>query len=242
MIEKLLSELPSKDLFSLLQAFEKWLVNGAESLHISPVILYWIGVAVAVCVGLTCYKLMKLWLGALAAVAGYYLTGNGLVMLFKVGVGKDVPIWVYVVAVAVALVLFLLAFKSPTYVFYTFMAIVGFSMAYFYTQNAWVALLGALLLALVCVFLMRVAFILASSLVGGTLTVYLLGAIFPRVEALQLKAGNWTAMGVVVGISLAFAVFQLALSLRKGKAEGHEDKTPKAPHEKAVQASLFSFN
>ena len=242
MIEKLLSDLTSKDIFSLFRALEKWLTTGAESLRVSPVILYWIGVVVAVGVGLTCYKLMKLWLGALAAVAGYYLTGNGIVTFFKVGSGEDVPVWVYALAVAVAVVLFLLAFRSPTYVFYTFMAIVGFSVVYFYTQNALFAGLGALLLALICVFLMRVAFILASSLVGGTLAVCLLGAIFPQIDALRLKAGNWTAMGASVGISLVFAVFQLAISLRKTAKKECEGSLIRTSHEKAVEASFFSFH
>ncbi|MBQ9785373.1 MAG: hypothetical protein IJW29_07715 [Clostridia bacterium] len=242
MIEKMLSELPNKDIFSLLQSLGKWIGEGAEWLKIAPAILYWVGFAVAIAVGLSCYKLMRLWLGLLGAVAGYYITGNGL-MLFNAQSEKDVPLlWVYVIAIAVALGLFVLAFKSPTYVFYTVMAVAGFSVTYFYTQNVLLALLGALVLALICAFLMRVAFIVVSSLVGGTIAVSLLGLLFPRVDALQLEAGNWTAIGVVVGVSLVFAVFQFAVSMKKSPKKEQEEKPARAEREKPVEASLFSFN
>ncbi len=238
MIEKLFSELPSRDIFSLLNSLGAWIERGAESIRIPPAILYAVGIVLAIGIGLSCYKLMKIWLGLLGAVAGYYLTGNGL-MLFNAGSARDVPmLLVYVLAIVMAVGLFFLAFKNPTYVFFAVMAVAGFGMTYFYTQNELFSLIGALLLALICVFLVRVAFVIVSSLVGGTVAVSLLGALLPSMEILQLKAGNWVAMGIVVGLSAVFAAFQL---LTVGLGKPREGKKPKPAKEKTAEASLFPF-
>lgn len=237
--ERLFSELPNRDIFALLEMLGAWIRRGAESFHVSAAVLYATGALIAVGVGLSCYRLMRVWLGLLGAVAGYYLTGNGL-MLFNASSANDVPnVLVYVCAIVMAAGLFLLSFKNPTYVFFGVMAVVGFGTTYFYTQNELFSLVGALLLALACIFLVRVAFILVSSFVGAVLTVSFLGEILPTLDFLQLQMGNWLAMGVVAGLSAVFAVFQFLVSMKKH--ESGAEKKPKPMREKRVGASPFPF-
>ena len=237
--DRLISELPNRDIFALLELLGAWIERGAESFHVPASVLYGVGILLAVGVGLSCYRLMRVWLGLLGAVAGYYLTGNGL-MLFNASSAHDVPkVLVYVCAIVMAAGLFWLSFKNPTYVFFSVMAVLGFGMTYFYTQNELFSLVGALLLALVCIFLVRVAFILVSSFVGAVLAVSFLGAILPKVALLQLQMGNWLAMGVVVALSAVFAVFQFLFGMKK--REGNTEKKVKPVREKRVGASPFPF-
>lgn len=231
MLEKLFSELPDKDVFSLLDDLCTWIEKGANAIGLSPKLLYVVGIVIALGVALSGCKLSRLWVSVLAATAGYYLTGNGL-MLLNATLDKGVHIvLVYVLAIVFAVILFLLAFKRPTYVFYTVMAIAGFVLTYFYTQNELFSLVGALVLALICVCFARVAFIVVTALLGSAVAVRLLSACLPNVKWLRLYARGWTALGIALGLSVLFIVFQLAINMRgRSKREGEQ-----------AEESFFSF-
>ncbi|MBQ9773952.1 MAG: hypothetical protein IJW30_04745 [Clostridia bacterium] len=234
MFEKLLTDLPNRDVFELLSKLTEWIDRGAQGVSARAYLFYAIGILVALGVGLFGYRLIKPWTAVFAAVAGYFLTGNGM-MILKEKVATEIPmVLVYVLAIAVGAVLGALAFVKFAYVFYSVMALIGFGVVYFYTQNLLFAIVGALLFGLACMFIMRISFILLTSLIGGAVTVSLLSAMLPDVTVLRLALDNPTALLLALGLSVLMALIQF-LSTRSMRASGGLRRA------RSVR-NLFSFN
>ncbi len=218
MVGNFFSTFGQTDLFSMMTQLNDLLTNTANGYGIPTLIFFIVGLVLAVGIGIFGYKLIKLLNAAILAVAGYYLVGAELYFFVVNTFGlTTLPVWApYIPAIIFGVLFFLFAFFKPTYAYYTIMAALGYIMAYFYTQNIFLALGGAVLLALLCMFFVRVSFIILTSVAGGFLATAMLGGILPGVAVLQFTANNWLALGIAGGIALIFAIIQLIIT-RKDK-------------------------
>ena len=223
MTESLLHALPHEDLFAIVARFILLLEATAHAAHLPPVAVYILAVGLSLLVGLLGYRLVRVWTAILGAYVSYYLMGSGIVLLDG-SMDWHIPTAiVYAVAILTGVLAFLLALKQFTFVFYTVMGIVGFSVVLFYTDNLLLALVGAFLLALICVLLLRISVIGATSLAAATLLVGILSALFPRLALLAPCAGNWWALAIIAAVAVVFAVFQLLTTRKAKRCDENED-------------------
>lgn len=213
MFEKFFSDLTQTDVFDLLTKLTDALKGGAEGFGIPPLVFYIAGLVVALGVGLFGYKLIKLLTACIAATVGYYFVGAELYFLVVDWFKLELPTWApYIPAVLFGALFFLMAFKKFSYAFYTVMALLGFVITYFYTQNVLLSIGGALLLALLCMFILRVSFVLLSSFAAAFVGISMVSAMVPDLTLLQLSYTNWIGLGITAGVALVFIAVQLIVT------------------------------
>ena len=213
MFENFFNDLTNTDLFALLTKLTDGLTAGAEGFGIPPMVFYIIGLVAALGIGVFGYKLIKLLTAAVAAVVGYYFVGAELFFLVEGWLNLDLPQWVpYIPAAIFGALFFLLAFKKFSYAFYTVMALVGFVLGYFYTKSITLAIGGAILLALLCMFILRVSFILLTSVSAAFVSVAMVSALVPSLELLKLSYTNWIGLAIVGGVALVLIALQLIIT------------------------------
>ncbi len=207
------NDLTNTDLFGLLAKLTDGLTQGAEGLGISPMVFYIVGLVAALGIGVFGYKLIKLLTAAIAAVIGYYFVGAELYFWLSATLNLDLPTWVpYIPAAIFGALFFLMAFKKFSYAFYTVMALLGFVLTYFYTTNIVLAVGGALLLALLSMFILRVSFILLTSVSAAFVGVSMVSAMVPSLELLKLSYTNWIGLAIVGVIALVMIAVQLIIT------------------------------
>ena len=219
MFENFFNDLTNTDLFALLAKLTDGLTTGAEGMGIPPMVFYIVGLVAALAVGVLGYKIIKLLTAAAAAFVGYYFVGAELYFQIAEWLELDLPLWVpYIPAAIFGVLFFFLAFKKFSYAFYTVMALVGFILTYFYFKNVVLAIGGAILLALLCVCVLRIAFILLTSVVAAFVAVEMVAALVPTVELLQLSYTNLLGFAVVGVAALVFVVLQLIITRKDAPA------------------------
>ncbi len=206
------AELMQTDLFSLLSTMTNALNDGAAALGIPALVFQIAALVLAAVVGIFGYKLIKLITAVAAAAAGYFI-GAELYTLVCSWFSFNFPEWViYIPAAVCALLFFFLAFKKFSYTFYTVMGLIGFVLAYFYTQNLVISIGGALFLALLSMFVIRFAFVLLTSVVAGVVGVTMVSAILPDVAILKISLDNWIGFAIAGGAALVFIIIQMLIT------------------------------
>lgn len=171
--------------------------------------------------GFLAYRYIKLFVSVGTGVLGFVL-GCRLFDAIRADWMDDWMMWV--LAAVCALVLLPLAFRRSTYVCYSAMFLLGYCIVRFYlVDHFWVALGGALLLALFAVSHFRKVFILISSFTCGVLGCSFLFAILPNAKVFEyeifaLQSGNLIFWALVLMLTLLFALVQFAINRRRRKA------------------------
>ena len=182
----------------------------AEKTGLNTTLFYILAIAVAVVLGLWAMRLIKPISALLLGAVGYFAgTAVYALLVEKVGFMEKWPDWgAYVLGGLLALLLAVLAWNKCLHAVLVFYAVLGYYLAInCITDNIWVGIAGALLLALIAACVVRFAFILAFSTASAYVLVLSLGKLLPKVEWLQL-----TDTKNVVAIIL-FAVVAVILTL-----------------------------
>jgi hypothetical protein len=201
------------DGFAILDKMTGAIDATAAKLHIKAMILYIVGVALALVIGVLGYRLIKLVLSAGLAYFGYLV---GLELFTYLGTKfADLPSFLaYVCGGIFAVLFFVAAFLRFSYALYSVLCALGAYLVVFYTGGTWLlGLGGGILFALIAIFFVRASFVLISSFVGGVCCIGFLGKLLPDVAILQLGA-NATAFYIALGAVLVFALLQFLTTRR----------------------------
>ena len=203
--------LQNMDIVTVLSSLNDQITKWAEQLTVPAIAFYIAGIALAVIVGFFSFKLIKLLLGAGMAAVGYYIGGYGffyIADLFKL----ELPDFAaYIAGGVIALLFFILAFKKFSHAMFVLMGIIGYVVTSFYVDNLFLEIGGAILLAFLSMFFIRLAFILLTSVPAGLLVVSFLSQILPDVAVLNLSEG-WIGLAIAGGVALVFTVVQLIIT------------------------------
>jgi hypothetical protein len=201
----------TKDVFRVLEDLGASLEAWAKQLGFDAWIMFLAALAATVLVGFFGYKMIKVLMGLGLAYVGYFVG----VEIFTVA--KETLTWlpgwsVYILGALIGILFMSLAVAKFSYATYTAFAIVGYALTLFYTDNAVLAVGGAVILAILSVSLLRVVFILTSSVACGMLSISFLSRLLPKLEFLKLGEGQWIALGAALVLALIFILVQFALS------------------------------
>ncbi|MBQ7335316.1 MAG: hypothetical protein IJW92_02450, partial [Clostridia bacterium] len=166
-----------------------------------------------------------------------YFAGHALYYSIVWFGGVDMSEWLtYVFGGVLAVVLFVLSFKKFSYMMYTVMAVIGYSIALFYTNGSQrVAIGAAILLGLLSMFAVRFVFILLTSFAGSAVLMGSLSALLPAVELLQLSETNYLSLLIALGVIVVFMIVQLLITRTKREKIAKEEKEKKAKKKKKSQ-------
>ena len=205
----------SKDIFLILEDMNDLVRTWAADLKISSVIFFAVGIALACVVGLFGYKLIKLMMAVCMGSVGY-LVGVELFFAFYKHYEK-LPEWCsYIAGGLIAIVFICLAYRHFSYALYTVSAICGYVITSFYIDNVWVAIGGAIVLAMLSIIILRVFFVLATSLLAGAFAGNCLVQILPANLAIfQGEIGEWVPAAIMLAFALFFTIIQLATNRRR---------------------------
>ncbi len=195
----------------------------AGKIGVSSTVAYIVCVILAAVVGVTAYKLIKLYIPLGLGIAGFFL---GRHLFFHIGLLDQAPDWCsYILGVAVAVAVIFLSFRRVTYAWFAAITLAGYCFFRFCViDDFWSAVLLAVLFAFVTMYAIRVFFILVSGAACGALLAGFLFLLLPEVELLgiqlfDLQAGNpvfWTVWGIC---TLVFVLLQFVITRKKAKRE-----------------------
>lgn len=199
-----------RDVFSVLSDINANISSFAEKIHLPSLVFYILGVAIALFLGICGYKFIKLFMSLSFAAIGYCVGTEVVVFINSKLTDYETMSWVkYVLGGLFALLFLVLAFRKFSYVMFAEIALVGISTGLFYLDGNKVLALGTgLLLALLCVYIVRWAFIVISSAVGGFMIVDFLSQIITKADFLKLDS-SIVALCIAIGLSVVFIVVQL---------------------------------
>ena len=179
----------------------------ATTLKIPALVLFILGAAAALFVGVMGYKYIKLIAAACFAVAGYGL-GGALFSVAKAKWSWNIPDFVGVIAgIAVLALLGYLAYKKFAYALFGVACFAGFIFAYFVYPNYVLAIAVGVIVAMVSMYFVRYAFVVITSFGGGLTLIAMISAIAPDVGMLKLSEG-FMGMFIAIVVSLSFTAIQ----------------------------------
>ncbi len=204
-----LENIVSKDLFCFLRDATSDIKSFADEKSIGSWLLFCAGILLCLFVGLLAFRMIKLVLGLSVACFGWFAAAE---LYDVINAAHAAPEWLmYVMGAAFAVTLFVLTFERLPYVYVAMSAFSIYCVSAYYCGGNVVASLGlALLLGLLTTFVARVYFILLTSFVSGTVLVSCVAAMIPKLEWLQVGAGNWCFIALAAAVSLVFAIVQFA--------------------------------
>ncbi len=198
---------------------EAVLARWGEELGLGKTLVCLIAIGLCLFVGLTAYKLIKLYIPLLLGTLGFFL---GHHMFFQIALLDKAPDFcAYLLGGAVAVVMILLSFRRVTYAWFGGITLLGYCVFRFWIiDDFWSAILLAVLFAFVTMYAIRIFFVIISSLGCATLLTGLTFFLLPAVELFgrnifELSAKNpiyWVAFGL---LSLIFIAVQFALCRKK---------------------------
>ncbi len=188
---------------------------GANALGLQTAVLYAVGMACAALIGVFAYKLVKLFLSLLGGGFGYLM---GVALFEALGV-EAMPEWLAYVFGALVGILFLgLSFGRASYVWFCLVATLGYGvLRVLVTEDSWVCLGGAFLLAMLAMTFFRIVYILFTSFGCAWFGVGFLTALLPEGAALRMVNDSWWFYGTVVGVAALLALVQFWLNRRRRK-------------------------
>lgn len=205
------------DVFTLLDQLNATISGWASSIKIPSMIFFIVGAVLALVIGLFGYRMIKLLLALSMGSIGY-LAGVELAHFLSENI-KGLPGFLsYVFGAILAIVLIVVSFKRFSYALYTVVTLIGMYLVSFYLGGAgWMlCLAGGLILALIATFVVRISFVLLTSVVGGILCVSFLGELLPNVTFLQLGT-SIPAFFVALGAVVVLFVLQLLITRKRRK-------------------------
>ena len=211
-----LGSIASKDVYQLLNDLNGNIALWAEKSKIPSLVFLIAGLVVAAVIGCVGYKMVK---PTVAVVLGYFGFFVGVevynLLLPKAAWLKNWGVWV--IGGLLALLFLAMTLKRASYALVVIAGIGGYVMTSFYIDNTWIAVGGALVVAMITAHLVRTVYILVSSTAAGFLTISLLGEIFPKVMQLQLQPGKWIPLTFVVIAAVLFAMIQGVSNRHRGE-------------------------
>ena len=212
----------SKDVYRVLSDLNASLEAWAKQLGFDAWILFLAGLVAAVVVGFFGYKMIKLLMGLGLAYVGYFV---GVEIFLNVQKSLTwLPEWSsYIFGALVALLFMSLAVAKFSYAVYTAFALIGYCVTLFYTNNAVLAVGGAVIFAILSVSLIRTVFICMSSFVSALLSVAFLSKLLPALTFLQFGEGQWVSFGIAIALTLVYIAIQFAINRRRNE-DGDEDE------------------
>ena len=205
------------NLTSVLSDLNTKISDFAAEIVLDPKILFGIGIALAAIIGLFGYKMIKLILSLSMAYVGYEV-GADLIALVAEKI-EGTPAWMeYVCGGLIDVVLLAMAFAKFSYVWFGSAAVLGYMVMTMFVPSTygWLALGGALLIAMLAVMLIRTMFVLATSFISGALCVSFLSAMFPNWTLLNLGESAY-AIWFVCGVAILFALVQFISNRYRGE-------------------------
>ena len=206
----------SNDPMKLLGMLNDQLADLASRMHVNALVLYIAAGVVAALVGLAGMHLAKMFcmlgLGGIGYFVGVELFQY---LVAEVSALSKMPSYLsYVFGAVIAIVFFVFGWKKCLHAMFALFAVLGYVLVIHYVDdNAWLALGGAVLLAMISTLCMKVAFIAFTSAVGGFTLVSVLGAAWPKISFLQL-GDRKSALWVALGVAIVMMVFQLLTTRR----------------------------
>ena len=199
-----------RDVFSVLSDINAKVSSFADKIHLPSLVLYILGVAIAIFLGICGYKFIKLFMSLSFGAIGYCIGTEVVVFINSKMTDYEMLGWVKYVMGGVFALLFLgLAFRKFSYVMFAEITLIGISTGLFYLDGNKVLALGAgLLLALISVYIVRYVFIVISSAVGGFLIVDFLSQVITKADFLKLDT-SVAALCIAAALSVVFIVVQL---------------------------------
>ena len=203
----------TKDVYMVLSDLSSTIEAWAKQLGFDAWILFLVGLVAAVVVGFFGYKMIKLMMGLGLAYVGYFV-GFEIYTLMQKSL-TWLPAWgTYIFGAIIAILFMSLAVAKFSYALYTVFALVGYCVTLFYTDNAVLAVGGAVIFAILSVSLIRIVFICTSSFLGGMLSISFLSKLLPKLTFLQFGKGQWLALVAAIVLTLIFVVVQFAINRR----------------------------
>ena len=200
----------TKDIYRVLDDLVASLETWAKQLGFEAWILFLAGLIATVLVGFFGYKMIKMLMGLGLAYVGYFVGVE--IFLIAQKTLSWIPEWACYIFGAVIGILFMsMAVVKFSYTLYTAFAILGYCVTLFYTDNAVLAVGGAVVFAILSVSLMRLLFILCSSFLCGILSITFLSKLLPRISFLKPGEGQWIALVAALVLMLIFILIQYAL-------------------------------
>ena len=205
-----LKNIPSKDVFALINDLEGGLIYLADKCKIPSMIFFIAGIALALIIGLATFKLAR---PTLIIVGGFFGIMAGSALFYELWAKFTwMPAWLcYVFCILGAAILLCITVGKPSGALAFYVGLLGYLAAFFYLSDVIVSLAIAFVCTLIASLFPRVCCICISSFVGGLLTVGFLSMLLPKVN--ELRFGNsWTAITIALVITVAYALVQFANS------------------------------
>ena len=189
----------------------------AAIMKIPAIVMFILGAAVALFVGLFGYKCVKLLCGLGFGAAGFAI-GYELLKFLNGHFGWKLPGFVAIIAGGVLLiVLGFLAFKKFAYALFGLIGFSVFVFAYFVYPNYLVAAVIGVVVALLSTYFVRMAVAVITSFIGSFTLVGMLSAILPQISYINYREGLTSKM-VAIMIFLVFVGIQLGTTMPAKKA------------------------
>lgn len=197
--------------FSLLREINVLIKDFAASIGVSDIVLFAVGIAIAVVLGVLGYKVIKLTVSLGSAVIGYY-AGKELFLLWEAEIG-DLPDWtVYIFGAVIAAILIALTFWKFSYAWFCIVGAVVYALVWCVAPERHLLMLAAALAAgFLAVAMLRTTFVLLQSFACASLGVSFLSACLPNVTWLQISSDTY-GMAVVAAVAVVFAVIEILIS------------------------------
>lgn len=183
----------------------------ADELNVSNILVYILVAIMAITVGVFGYNIIKL-ICAFALEPFAFSVGAALYTFLVTKLDWDLPKFVYYVfAIAFAILFCYLCFKRFNIIFFAIAYTAFSSLLLSVTEDATLATGGALLLAMICVSMLRISAVLFSSFAGSFLTVAVCGKVLTGLKFLQI-ATNDVAIYIALGAGVLFAILQFVFA------------------------------
>ena len=184
----------------------------AEQWNIAPMLFFILGTILALTVALFGYRIVKVICAVSVATYGF---GIGVelysFLITKFGIDFLPEFLTYVIAVLVAALFFFLGYKKFNYALFAMAYLITADLFLALTANVTLAMGGALVAALVCVFIIRVVSVLFTAFAGSFLAIAFIGQVLTNVGFLQF-ATNDLAVIIAVGVGVVSTLVQFIFS------------------------------
>ena len=161
----------------------------AGVMKIPAIVLFILGAAVALFVGLFGYKCVKLLCGIGFGVAGFAI-GHELFTFLNGHFGWKLPGFIAIIVGGILLIgLGFLAFKKFAYALFGLIGFLVFVFAYFVYPNYLIAAVAGVVVALLSTYFVRMATAIITSFIGGFTLVGMLSAILPQISYINYREG-----------------------------------------------------
>ena len=184
----------------------------AEKWNVAPMLFFILGAILALTVALFGYRIVKVLCAVSVATFGFGV-GSELFVFLTTKFSLDfLPEFLtYVLAAIVAALFFFLGYKKFNYALFGMAFIMSVDIFMALTGNVTLAMGGALVAALVCVFIIRVVSVLFTAFAGSFLAVAFIGQVLTNVTFLQF-ATNDLAVIIAAGVGVVCTLVQFIFS------------------------------